>query len=204
MLNYEWDYLPKNDNNINKNTIICGCDEAGRGPSAGPLFVAAVVLPYNYQNELINDSKKLTEKKRELAYHQIVKDALDFSIIKIEANEVDKLNPKQASRTGMQKAINQLKIKPHLVITDFEKLDINIKQINLTKGDSISINVAAASILAKVERDKYMLELAKKYPHYDFENNKGYYTKKHAEAVNKYGLCPEHRLSYKNIKPFIK
>ncbi|TPR54652.1 ribonuclease HII [Metamycoplasma neophronis] len=198
MLDYE-----KNIQNY-KNLLIAGCDEAGRGPSAGPLYIAACIMPIDYQNEKINDSKKLSEKTREKLFDEIINNAISYSIIKISANEVDALNPKQASRLGMKMAIEALSIKPDLVITDFEKIDINITQINLIKGDEKSLNVAAASILAKVSRDRYMIELAKQYPQYDFENNKGYFTKKHAEAIAQHGICLEHRKSYKNIKPFIK
>ncbi|WP_373435927.1 ribonuclease HII [Metamycoplasma equirhinis] len=190
------------ENSINdyKSLIIAGTDEAGRGCCAGPLFVAAVVLPTNYQNSEINDSKLLSEANRNKLYDEIVKNALAYSIVEIPASDIDKYNPKQASKIGMKLAIQKLKIRPSLVITDYEEIDINIKQINLVHGDSLSVNVAAASILAKVSRDRKMYELAKKYPQYHFEKNKGYCTKSHTQALHNFGACPEHRVSYKNVK----
>ncbi|WP_369085725.1 ribonuclease HII [Metamycoplasma spumans] len=186
-----------------KNLIIAGTDEAGRGPSAGPLVVAACIMNKDYQNDQINDSKQLNEKTREKLFDEIIKNAIAYSIVEISADEVDRLNPKQASRIGMKQAIQNLKTKPTLVITDFEKIDIDIEQINLVKGDALSFNVACASILAKVVRDRRMLELDKIYPQYDFKNNKGYFTKNHAQALEKFGICQEHRKSYKNVKKYL-
>ncbi|AZG68400.1 ribonuclease HII [Mycoplasma struthionis] len=199
MLNFE-----KKLKNYKNLEYICGCDEAGRGPSAGPLYAACVIMSKDYINHDINDSKKLSIKKREHLYNEIIKNALDYFIIKKDALFVDKYNPKASSKIAMKEAILALKIKPDLVISDYEKIDLDINQINLIKGDEQAFSVACASILAKVSRDKEMLEIAKKYPGYDFENNKGYFTKKHKLGIEKLGLCKEHRLSYKNIKAYIK
>ncbi|TQC54020.1 ribonuclease HII [Mycoplasmopsis mucosicanis] len=185
---------------LNKYNFIIGLDEAGRGCCAGPLVVAGVVLPKNYQNSLINDSKKLTPKMREVAFEQIINDALEYKILFASAKTVDLLNPKQTSRLLMEQIVKQTK-NIDFIITDFEKLSIeNIPQLNLVKGDSQSLSVAAASILAKVSRDRYMCEIAKIYPQYNFEEHKGYGTQKHQALIEKYNVCPEHRKTYKNVK----
>ncbi|UUD37158.1 ribonuclease H II [Mycoplasmopsis californica] len=194
MLDYEKKYWNGNFN------LICGVDEAGRGCCAGPLVAAAVIFPKDYQNNQINDSKQLSNKQRVLIFDKIIADALAYEVKFIPAVEVDRINPKNASKLAMKNAIMELNIKPDLIITDFEKIDINIKQDNLVKGDTKSISVAAASILAKVARDKYMIELDGKYPGYKFAKHKGYCTKEHNQAIAKYGVTPEHRKSYKNIK----
>lgn len=183
---------------------IAGTDEAGRGPLAGPIVVASVILPLNYENKLINDSKKLTEAQREKAYEIIVKDALAYSVEIISAKMVDELNPKAASRFGMIESTRKLSIKPDVVLSDFEKLDFEIPNIPITKGDSLSITIAAASIIAKVTRDRIMNELDKKYPGYDLASNKGYGTAKHRNAINKIGIVDIHRKSYEPIKSLLK
>ncbi|WP_029906159.1 ribonuclease HII [Mycoplasmopsis opalescens] len=196
-LNYELTNFPNEK-------IIAGFDEAGRGCCAGPLVVACVVFNNNYQNNLINDSKKLSINERKLSYETIIKDALDVKVEIIEPAEVDKLNPKQASKIGMLRCLEKLKIKPSLLITDFEKIDQNTyKQLNLVKGDSKAITVAAASIIAKVTRDNIMDNYANIYPQYQFHKHKGYCTKMHQEAIEKYGILDIHRKSYKNIKKII-
>ncbi|AWX69602.1 ribonuclease HII [[Mycoplasma] anseris] len=186
-------------------TLIAGCDEAGRGPSAGPLVAACCILPVGYENDHINDSKLLTEKQREELFEIIIKKAIEYQIVFVDSKMVDELNPKRASQYAMEQCIKKLQKKPRLIITDFEKLNINnIEQINLIKGDQLSINVAAASILAKVVRDRYMVQISKKYPQYRFNKNKGYFTEEHKNACLKYGICDIHRRSYKNIKEIIE
>ena len=189
---------------INKGIkYIAGCDEAGRGPMAGPVVAAACILPLNYKNDLIDDSKKLTEKKRELAFEQIKKDAIAFDIQIINAEEVDRLNPKEASRIAMTNAIKSLNPKPEHVLVDFETVYVDIDQQGIKKGDSLSLTIAAASILAKVTRDRIMVEYAKEFPDYGFEKHKGYVTKMHREALEKYGVTKIHRKSYKPVQKFL-
>ncbi|MGY5139679.1 ribonuclease HII [Mycoplasmopsis gallinarum] len=181
---------------------ILGLDEAGRGCCAGPLVVAGVIFPINYQNEMIDDSKKLTEKRRNEVFEIIKKEALKYEILVIDAKTVDKMNPKQTSIWGMQEITTKLKENWNLVITDFEKLkNINeTEQLNLVKGDSLSLSVAAASILAKVTRDNLMIEeYDKKFPSWNFAKHKGYATKEHNLKIQEFGICPIHRLSYKNV-----
>ncbi|WP_029513149.1 ribonuclease HII [Mycoplasmopsis primatum] len=180
--------------------LIAGLDEAGRGCCAGPLVVACVIMPKDYHNDLINDSKKISPKLRECLYNEIINNAIEYQIITLPASYVDKNNPKKASRDGMLKCLYNLANKPDLVITDFEHIDnLSIPQINLVKGDSISFNVACASILAKVSRDRYMNQIDSKYSVYDFKSHKGYCTQKHNAMIERYGICPEHRLTYKNV-----
>lgn len=197
MLNYEKE-------NYADTKLIVGLDEAGRGCCAGPLVVGCVIMPQNFNHPLIKDSKQLSQKQREEALEIILENAIETVTTIINAQEVDQLNPKQASRIGMQRCINKLNTKPELVITDFEKInDINIPQINLVKGDQLSINVAAASILAKVTRDLIMVGIDKKFPMYNFKKNKGYCTKEHEAAMSQYGICEFHRKSYKNVKKYL-
>ncbi|CAM9140768.1 ribonuclease HII [Mycoplasma todarodis] len=189
---------------INKGIkYIAGCDEAGRGPMAGPVVAAACILPLNYKNDLIDDSKKLTEKKRELAFEQIKKDAIAFDIQIISAEEVDRLNPKEASRVAMTNAIKSLNPQPEHILVDFETVYVDIDQQGIKKGDSLSLTIAAASILAKVTRDRIMVEYAKEFPNYGFEKHKGYVTKMHREALEKYGVTKIHRKSYKPVQKFL-
>ena len=188
--------------------LIAGCDEAGRGPVAGPLVVASCILPANFNDELINDSKKLTAKNREKAYELIIKNAIDFSIIIISVEEIDKDNNiYQTTKKAMMKAFSTLKIIPDLYLTDAMPLDDinNKKVISIIKGDSRAKNIAAASILAKVTRDRIMDEISEKYPEYLFNKHKGYYTLKHKEALLKYGPVEGiHRKSYEPIKSFLE
>lgn len=186
-------------NDIN---LIAGTDEAGRGPLAGPLVVAAVVLDKGFNDELINDSKKLTKNQREKAYDLIIKNALDYSIVIIDVDEIDKLNIYSATKLGMSKCLLKLKEKPDLYLTDAMPLDIdNYKIMSLIKGDTKSKNIAAASILAKVTRDRIMDSLDIKFPQYGFKSNKGYGTKKHISAINEFGIIDGiHRLSFEPCK----
>jgi len=185
--------------------VIVGCDEAGRGPLCGPVVCAACVLPTNYQNEEINDSKKLTEKKRNKLFEVIKKDAVSYSIVIISPQEIDKINIYAASRKGMQEAIKGLNVIPDYILTDAMPLleFNNIQKEALIKGDAKSMNIAAASILAKVTRDLIMDELDEKYPQYEFKKHKGYPTKRHLELLEKYGPIKEiYRYSYGPVKKF--
>ena len=185
--------------------LIVGCDEAGRGPLCGPVVCAACILPLDYQNEEINDSKKLTEKKRNKLFEIIKKDAISYSIVVISPQEIDKINIYAASRKGMQEAIKNLTIKPDYILTDAMPLleFEDTKKEALIKGDAKSMNIAAASILAKVTRDLIMDELDKKYPQYEFKKHKGYPTKRHLELLDQYGPIKEiYRYSYSPVKKF--
>ncbi len=192
MLNYEKKYEGK---------IIAGIDEAGRGPLAGPVVCACVVMPLGQRIEGINDSKKLSPKKREELYEKIIEFAIDYSIIEVDEKTIDEINILQATRLGMKKALEGLKIKPDIVLIDAVKIDTDLPQDSIIHGDALSYNIAAASILAKVHRDRHMVELDKKYPEYNFAKHKGYGTKAHIEALKKYGKCEIHRESF--IKNFI-
>lgn len=186
----------------NKIKYIAGTDEAGRGPICGPVVAAAVIFDKNYTNEDINDSKKLTAKKREKLFEQIKKDALAYAIVFIDAKTIDKINILEASRLAMEKALHKLKHKYDLVITDAMKLyHEECDVIPLVKGDAKVLAIAAASILAKVSRDRYMDELDKKYPEYKFAKHKGYPTKQHLELLKKYGpLKDEYRFSFGPVR----
>ena len=186
--------------------LIAGADEAGRGPLAGPLVVAACILPKDFNHELINDSKKLTEKKRELAFDIIISNATAYSIEIIEVDQIDRSNIYQESKQGMIKCFNKIAAKPQLFLTDAMPITgLDVEVISLIKGDSKSKNIAAASILAKVTRDRIMYELDKKYPEYGFKNHKGYGTKKHIEAIKEFGLIEGvHRVSYEPCKTIFR
>lgn len=181
--------------------VVCGVDEAGRGPLAGPVFAAAVVLPNDVIIEGVNDSKKLSEKKRELLFDVIKEKALSYSIASASEKEIDDINILNATYLAMQRAIQGLNIRADIALIDgnrLPRLDIDAKAI--IKGDSLSMSIAAASILAKVSRDRLMLELSKEYPQYQFEKHKGYGTALHRELIKQYGPCPIHRLTFlKNI-----
>ena len=183
--------------------LVAGIDEAGRGPLAGPVAVACVIMPLDSDKiiEGINDSKKLTEKKRNLLFEEIKKVAIDYSIVLVDEKTIDEINILNATKLGMKNALNGLKNKPYCVLVDAVKIDTDIKQENIIHGDALSYNIAAASILAKVTRDKLMEEYAKKYPEYCFEKHKGYGTKLHIEMLKKYGKCDIHRDSF--IKNFV-
>ena len=188
------------------NEYILGLDEAGRGPWAGPLVVAGCILPKGYKNDEINDSKKLSMKKREWLFDEIIKSAIAYDILFISAQDVDKLNPKQASINGMYEVFSSIKPTAQVVLIDAEKVPkIKVKTESIIKGDAKSISIAAASILAKVARDRYMIEIANKYPEYHFDSNKGYGTIEHLKAIQKFGPIKDfHRFSYRPIKEIIK
>lgn len=182
-------------------TCIAGCDEAGRGPLAGPLVVASVILPEHPRIEGLNDSKKLSEKKRAELYKEIVKQAVAYKIVFVSPKEIDKLNIYAATQMGMMKAVKGLTVSPNYVLIDFMPLDLlKIPHLSLVKGDALSATIAAASILAKVSRDEYMDKMDIKYPHYGFKHNKGYPTKMHLEALKRLGPCPIHRKSFGPVK----
>ena len=187
--------------------FIVGCDEAGRGCLLGPVFAAAVILPQGLKSDLINDSKKLTAKKREEAYEFIVNNALEYAIASVSADEIDEVNIYNASRLAMQRAIEQLNHDFDLVLTDAMKMPNYPKPVvDVVHGDALSLSIAAASILAKVSRDRLCVELDAKYPEYNIKKNKGYGTKDHLEALKKYGPVKHlHRYTYAPVKAcFIK
>lgn len=176
---------------------LCGIDEAGRGPLAGPVFAAAVILPEECVIEGLNDSKKLSEKKRELLFEEITGKALAYSIATASVEEIDSLNILQATFLAMRRAVEGLSVKPALCLVDGnQNPNVGIHSRLVVKGDATSACIAAASILAKVSRDRYMLELAKQYPEYDFPKHKGYGTKLHCERIYQYGVSPVHRQSF--------
>lgn len=182
--------------------LIVGVDEAGRGPLAGPVFAAAALFAPGFEDDLIDDSKKLTAKKREALFDIIKEKALAYGIASVSADDIDKYNIYEATKICMKKAIEQIGIDYDLIITDAMPLYVkNKKVIAMIKGDAQCLNVAAASILAKVSRDRYMDELDKQYPEYGFAKHKGYGTKAHIDAINKYGPIDHvHRKTFAPIK----
>ena len=195
-------------NNFYKGKIEAGCDEAGRGCLAGSVYAAAVILPEDYQNPLLNDSKQLTEKKRYQLREIIQRDAVAWAVGIVTPEEIDKINILNASILAMHRALDQLKVRPEAIIVDgnrfkpyYEFTTVNRQQkplphTTIVKGDGKYLSIAAASILAKTYRDDYMNELAKEYPQYDWLSNKGYPTKKHRDAIRQFGITPYHRKSY--------
>ena len=181
--------------------VVCGVDEAGRGPLAGPVFAAAVILPENYTHDILNDSKKLSEKKRDSVYDDIIRDAVSFSVGVATEKEIDDINILNATFLAMKRAVEGLGIKPDLAYIDGNRYpNTGVKEITIVKGDSKCMSVAAASIIAKVSRDRFMPEMDKKYPEYQFKKHKGYGTKLHYEMIEKYGVSEIHRRTFlKNI-----
>ena len=192
------DYSIENDIKLKGYEVVAGVDEAGRGPLAGPVCAAAVILPENCEIEGLNDSKKLSEKKREALYDIIIEKAISYDIQLVDNNVIDKINILQATMLAMTNAVNGLKVKPQFVIIDGNKVPerLQIPADCVVKGDAKSMSIAAASILAKVTRDRLMLELDKKYPEYDFARHKGYGTKLHQEKLLEYGPCEIHRKTF--------
>ncbi len=186
------------ENELYENGIkyIAGIDEVGRGPLVGPVVTAAVILPREFYDERINDSKKLTEKKRELLYDVIMENAVSVGIGISSEDVIDEINILEATKKAMIEAVNNLSVKPEHLLIDAVKLNIDIPQTPIIKGDAKSESIAAASIVAKVTRDRMMIELDKEHPEYDFKHNKGYGTKKHIEAIEKYGILKEHRKTF--------
>lgn len=181
---------------------IAGTDEAGRGPMAGPLVAAAVILDPSFQIADLQDSKKLSAKKREQLYDIIMTHAIEVSVDLIDVSTLDQINVYQASKKAMENCINKLS-KVDYCLSDAMPLDLKIPYQSIIKGDSKSASIAAASIIAKVTRDRYMIELDSKYPQYGFKNHKGYVTKKHLEAINEFGIIDDHRRSFQPIQDYI-
>lgn len=180
------------------NLIEAGCDEAGRGCLAGSVYAAAVILPKDYDNPLLNDSKKLTEKRRKVLRDQIVRDAVAWAVGVVTPEEIDKINILNASFLAMHRALDQLTIRPEAVIVDGNRFNPyrDLPYTTIVKGDGKYQSIAAASILAKTFRDEYMDSLANEYPYYDWQKNKGYPTKAHREGIRDHGPSPYHRMSY--------
>ena len=177
------------------NKLVMGIDEAGRGPLCGPLVVACCVLPIGYENDMINDSKKLSEKKRDLLFDQIKKDALFYDVKIVSPKEIDELNIYVATKKAMTSLALEKDVE--YVLTDAMPIEDNPKVIPIIKGDGKSISIASASIIAKVTRDRIMYELDKQYPEYEYRKHKGYPTKRHIELMEEYGIFDIYRMSYK-------
>ncbi len=190
----------------NKITLIGGVDEVGRGPLVGPVVAACVILPEegNLSLDGLTDSKKLSEKKRDELFIKIKEEALAIGIGIIDEKKIDEVNIYEATKLAMKEAINNCPIKPEHILIDAMPLDIDIPTTSIIKGDIKSITISAASVIAKVTRDKMLYELDKQYPMYDFKDNKGYPTKKHLEAIEKYGIIKEHRRSYGPVKKYLE
>ncbi len=177
---------------------ICGIDEAGRGPLAGPVVVASVIMPENSMIEGVNDSKKVSEKKREILYEKIIEDAISYSVAIISEKEIDQINILNATKKGLTTSISELKVKPDLILVDaLNKIDtLGIPYKSIIKGDALVYSISAASIIAKVTRDRIMRQMDEIYPQYGFAGHKGYGTAKHISAIKEYGLCDIHRRSF--------
>lgn len=188
----------------NKELIEAGCDEAGRGCLAGSVYAAAVILPKDYENELLNDSKQLTARKRYLLREQIQKDAIAWAVGVVTAQEIDQMNILRASITAMHRAVDQLKVRPEALIIDGNRFypyhdpesGATLPHTTIVKGDGKYLAIAAASILAKTYRDDYMMELHKEYPYYGWDHNAGYPTKEHRKGIEEHGTTPYHRMTF--------
>jgi len=186
-------------------SIIAGIDEAGRGPLAGLVISGAVILPVSFSVVGITDSKKLTPKKREYLYKEIYAHALSVGVGIVEHEEIDRINILQASLYSMSIAVNNLNIQPEYLLIDGKfPIPSDIPQETVIKGDSLSLSIGAASIIAKVTRDRIMMEYHKKYPRYGFDRHKGYPTRAHKLAVMEFGPCPIHRLTFKGVREYVK
>ena len=194
------------ENNLYKEgvTLIAGVDEVGRGPLIGPVVACACILPVNFYHKDIKDSKKLSEKKREEMYKIIKENAISIGLGIVSEKVIDEVNIYEATKLAMKQAIKNLNIKPEHILIDAMKLDIDIPTTSIIKGDLKSQTISAASVIAKVTRDKMMYEIDKEYPEYNFKNNKGYPTKDHLDAIEKHGILKEHRKSYKPIKNYLE
>ena len=192
-------------NFLHYDLVEAGCDEAGRGPLAGPVFAAAVILPKDFHHPLLNDSKKMTEKARELLRPIIEREAIAWAVEEVSAEEIDTINILNASIAGMQRAVRKLSVKPEFLLIDgnrFKPFD-DYRYQCIVKGDAKFTSIAAASVLAKTYRDEYMRKLAQEHPQYGWERNMGYPTKEHIEAIRRHGYTPEHRKSFhvKELEP---
>lgn len=190
------------ENNLYKKgvTLIAGVDEVGRGPLIGPVVACACILPVNFYHKDIKDSKKLSEKKREEMYKIIKENAISIGLGIVSEKVIDEVNIYEATKIAMKEAIKNLNITPEHVLIDAMKLELNIPSTSIIKGDAKSESIAAASIIAKVTRDHMLDEMDKEYPMYDLKNNNGYGTKKHLEALQTYGPCKYHRVSYSPVR----
>lgn len=198
LLKYEKD-LYKNGYNL-----IAGTDEAGRGPLVGPVVAAAVILPKNYHLEGLNDSKQISEKKRNLYYDILMKDAISIGVGIVSAKIIDEINILEASRLAMNEALDKLNVKPDYILSDAMKLERDVPVLPIIHGDALSLSIAAASVIAKVTRDRIMTEFGEKHPEYEFAKHKGYPTKRHIELVKKYGILDEYRKTFRPIKDIVK
>lgn len=185
-------------------TLIAGVDEVGRGPLIGPVVTACVILPEHFDLPGLTDSKKLTEKKREALFPMIKEQALAIGIGVVDAKKIDEVNIYEATKIAMKQAIENCPIQPEHILIDAMKLELDIPSTSIIKGDLKSITISAASVIAKVTRDKMMEELDLKYPMYDFKHNKGYPTKKHCQAIQEYGILKEHRKTFSPVSDYIK
>ena len=185
-------------------TLIAGVDEVGRGPLVGPVVAACVILPEKFSLDGLTDSKKLSEKKREFYYDEIMKQAVSVGVSIISEEVIDKVNIYEATKLAMKEAISKCSVRPEHILIDAMPLSIDIPTTSIIKGDFKSITISAASVIAKVTRDRMLDELDKKYPMYDFKDNKGYPTKKHLDAIEKYGIIKEHRKSYGPVKNYLE
>lgn len=198
LLKYEQELYKQNIN------LIAGVDEVGRGPLVGPVVASAVILPKNYHLEGLNDSKQLSEKKRNIYYEILKRDAIAIGIGIIDASIIDKVNIYEASKLAMLEALKNLNIKPDYVLIDAMKLPLDIPSTSIIHGDALSLSIAAASVIAKVTRDEIMYELHKKYPEYHFDKHKGYPTKLHLECLQKFGPLKNYRFTYKPVHDLIE
>ena len=192
-------------NYLHADLIEAGCDEAGRGPLAGPVFAAAVILPKDFHHPLLNDSKKMTEKSRDILRPIIEREAVAWAVEEVSAEEIDTINILNASITGMQRAVLKLDVKPDFLLIDGNRFKPmkEYDHLCVVKGDGKYTSIAAASVLAKTYRDEYMRRLAQEYPQYGWERNMGYPTKEHVDAIIKHGYTPHHRKSFhlKQLEP---
>ena len=198
LLKYETDLYNKGYH------LIAGTDEAGRGPLVGPVVAGAVILPPNYYLEGLTDSKQLSEKKREAYYDIIMKDAISVGVGIVGPEEIDKINILEASRKAMNIAVDNLNVSPDYILTDAMKLSRDVPVFPIIHGDALSLSIAAASVIAKVTRDRLMIEFGRLHPEYEFEHHKGYPTKKHIELIKKYGILNEYRKTFKPIKDMLE
>lgn len=185
-------------------TLIAGVDEVGRGPLVGPVVAACCILPETFNLDGLTDSKKLSEKKRDFFFEEIKKQAISYGIGIVSAKKIDEVNIYEATKIAMKEAINNMPVKPEHILIDAMPLELDIPTTSIIKGDLKSITISAASVLAKVTRDRMLYELDKEYPMYDFKNNKGYGTKKHLEAIESFGVIDEHRRSYSPVSDYIE